>query len=109
MRHSLILFAAAGLVAVFSLGAAPAQAAPLPKIDQASPANAGVESVATAGAVIALTVTRGPTAITHRAITRRGAIIMARLTRAITAITGTGDAPITDAAITGSRRRSQDN
>jgi hypothetical protein len=45
MRHSLILFAAAGLVAVFSLGAAPAQAASLPKIDQASPASAGVESV----------------------------------------------------------------
>lgn len=40
MRHSLILFAAAGLVAVFSLGAAPAQAASLPKIDQASTASA---------------------------------------------------------------------
>ncbi len=45
MRHSLILFAAASAVAVFSFGSGPAQAASLPKLDQISTERASVEPV----------------------------------------------------------------
>ena len=45
MRLSLLGLAAAAAVAIFSLGAAPAQAASLPKIDQVGTQNPGVEPV----------------------------------------------------------------
>jgi len=45
MRLSLLGLAAAAAVAVFSFGAAPAQAASLPKIDQVGTQNPGVEPV----------------------------------------------------------------
>jgi len=45
MRNSLITFAAAAIVAVFALGAGPARAASLPKLDNISSQNAPVESV----------------------------------------------------------------
>ena len=45
MRHSLILFAAAAFVAVFSLGATPAQATPLPKLNQIGAKTLAVEPV----------------------------------------------------------------
>lgn len=45
MRLSLFGLAAAMAVAIFSLGAAPAQAASLPKIDQARPQSAAAEPV----------------------------------------------------------------
>jgi len=45
MRHSLITLAIAAVVAGFALGAGPAKAAPLPKINAASGQNATVQTV----------------------------------------------------------------
>jgi len=45
MRHSLILFAAASVAAIFSFGSVPAQAAPLPTLDHVNTERANVEPV----------------------------------------------------------------